>query len=162
MPTPGDPLGDRIADGREDAFADLFDRYGALMFQVAWAILRRREDAEDAIQEVFVALARTRRRAAEVANWQAYLLAAVRKPAVGAQDVHDLAAPEPRPIDGDRSLQLESALKTLPADQRELLALKIDGGLTFAEIAALLGISPNTAASRYRYALEKLRALMQE
>ena len=41
-----------------------------------------------------------------------------------------------------------------------MIALKIDGGLTFAEVAALLGVSANTAASRYRYALEKLRAAL--
>jgi len=52
---------------------------------------------------------------------------------------------------------LERALRELPAEQREVLALKIDGGLTFARISAVLGVSPNTAASRYRYALEKLR-----
>ena len=43
-----------------------------------------------------------------------------------------------------------------------MVALKIDGGLTFAEIAAVIGISANTAASRYRYALEKLRAALAE
>jgi hypothetical protein len=48
----------------------------------------------------------------------------------------------------------------LPAAQREVIALKIDGGLTFAEIAAVIGTSANTAASRYRYALEKLRAAL--
>jgi DNA-directed RNA polymerase specialized sigma24 family protein len=40
------------------------------------------------------------------------------------------------------------------------VGLEIDGGLTFAEIGAVAGISPNTAASRYRYALEKLRILL--
>jgi RNA polymerase sigma-70 factor (ECF subfamily) len=45
----------------------------------------------------------------------------------------------------------------LPEDRREVIALKIDGGLTFQEIAAVLGIGPNTAASRYRYALAELR-----
>jgi RNA polymerase sigma-70 factor (ECF subfamily) len=42
------------------------------------------------------------------------------------------------------------------------VALKIDGGLTFAEIAAVLGTSINTAASRYRYTLEKLRERLKE
>ena len=42
------------------------------------------------------------------------------------------------------------------------MALKIDAGLTFAEIAAVTGTSLNTAASRYRYAIEKLRSLMQQ
>jgi RNA polymerase sigma-70 factor (ECF subfamily) len=38
-----------------------------------------------------------------------------------------------------------------------VIALKIDGGLTFAEIASVLGTSINTVASRYRYAIEKIR-----
>lgn len=54
--------------------------------------------------------------------------------------------------------ELAAAVAALPAEQREVIALKIDGGLTFAEIAAVMHTSLNTAASRYRYALEKLRA----
>ena len=55
---------------------------------------------------------------------------------------------------------LAAAVAALPIEQREVIALKIDGDLTFAEIAAVIGISANTAASRYRYALEKLRAAL--
>ena len=58
--------------------------------------------------------------------------------------------------------RLERGLAALPAEQREVLALKIDGGLTFAEVAAVLGLRPNTAASRYRYALDKLGQLLKE
>jgi RNA polymerase sigma-70 factor (ECF subfamily) len=50
----------------------------------------------------------------------------------------------------------------LPAQQREVIALKIDGELTFAEIGQVMGTNANTAASRYRYALEKLRATLTE
>jgi len=50
----------------------------------------------------------------------------------------------------------------LPAPQREVITLKVWGGLTFAEIAATLDIPPNTAASRYRYGLEELRRLTKE
>ena len=53
---------------------------------------------------------------------------------------------------------LTAAVATLPPAQREVLSLKIDGGLTFAEIAAVIGTSINTAASRYRYAIENIRA----
>jgi RNA polymerase sigma-70 factor (ECF subfamily) len=67
----------------------------------------------------------------------------------------------PKP-DGDRAVRLEQALQMLPPTQRELIALKIEGGLTFAEIGSILGISPNTAASRYRYALAKLRTALEE
>ncbi|MGY8716457.1 MAG: RNA polymerase sigma factor, partial [Verrucomicrobiia bacterium] len=45
----------------------------------------------------------------------------------------------------------------LPSEQREVVVLKVWGGLTFAQIAEQLDLSANTAASRYRYALTKLR-----
>ena len=57
----------------------------------------------------------------------------------------------------ERRLEIESALKRISADQREVLSLKIWGELTFSQIGAQLGIPSNTAASRYRYALEALR-----
>ena len=56
--------------------------------------------------------------------------------------------------------QLQAAVASLPAEQREVVALKFQGGLTFAEIASAMGTSLNTAASRYRYAIDKLRRLM--
>jgi RNA polymerase sigma-70 factor (ECF subfamily) len=49
----------------------------------------------------------------------------------------------------------------LPCEQREVVLLKIDGELTFAQIAVVMGTSINTAASRYRYALEKLRTELE-
>ena len=55
---------------------------------------------------------------------------------------------------------LVEQIRAAAAEQRDTVALKIDGGLTFAEIAAVMRTSPNTAASRYRYALEKLRAAL--
>lgn len=53
---------------------------------------------------------------------------------------------------------LETALRGLPARQREVVVLKHFEGMTFQEIGQVLDCSPNTAASRYRYAIEKLRA----
>ena len=52
---------------------------------------------------------------------------------------------------------VESVLRKLPSEQREVLVMKVWGGLTFPQIAAALNVSPNTAASRYRYALAALR-----
>lgn len=56
-----------------------------------------------------------------------------------------------------RREELEAAMKDLPQIHREVLALKVWGGLTFAEIAGVLDIPANTAASRYRLGLEALR-----
>jgi RNA polymerase sigma-70 factor, ECF subfamily len=73
-------------------------------------------------------------------------------------------ADEPRaaafeiPLEGEeRRAAIEEALGRLPAEQREVLVLKIWGELTFDQIARELELSPNTAASRYRYALAALR-----
>jgi len=52
---------------------------------------------------------------------------------------------------------LEAALRELPPEQREIVVLRVWGGLTFAEIAMTLNQSINTVASRYRQALETLR-----
>ncbi len=52
---------------------------------------------------------------------------------------------------------IEAAVQRLPGPQRDVVTLKIWGELTFEEISAALEISRNTAASRYRYALENLR-----
>ena len=51
---------------------------------------------------------------------------------------------------------LRIAVSDLGEKLREVVTLKIWGGLTFAQIAESMAISPNTAASRYRYALEQL------
>lgn len=48
-------------------------------------------------------------------------------------------------------------MAALPPEQREVVFLKVWTGLTFAEIADVLATSANTAASRYRYGIEKLR-----
>ena len=60
----------------------------------------------------------------------------------------------------ERAQLIQSALVKLTDIHREVITLKVWGGLTFAEIAAALGIPANTAASRYRYALHELRKQM--
>jgi RNA polymerase sigma-70 factor (ECF subfamily) len=54
---------------------------------------------------------------------------------------------------------IQGAMSRLPGMYREVVTLKVWGGLTFAEIAEVLGIPANTAASRYRYGLAELRKL---
>jgi RNA polymerase sigma-70 factor, ECF subfamily len=168
------PLIQGLAEGREDAFVALYDRFGVALFRVAFALLGSRQDAEDAVQEVFVSLVRARQRLIGVESLRAYLFASMRHTAIKLsanrkfrprQDGPDLSlipAPQKEAIEIDSSARLEQALRRLPAEQREVVAFKLDGRLTFAEIGSLLGISANTAAGRYRYALEKLRDALLE
>jgi RNA polymerase sigma-70 factor, ECF subfamily len=169
----GDPLARSLAEGRPEAISAIYDRFGLTLFRLACSMVGSPADAEDAVQEVFVGLVRGRARLGQIANLRAFLFTALRRAALRLAEQRqkeratpaaaflELAAPSPRTMAVERAEQLERALRTLPVEQRELIALKIDGELTFAEIAEVLGISPNTAASRYRYALEKLRAMLE-
>jgi RNA polymerase sigma-70 factor (ECF subfamily) len=164
-----DPLIAGLVAGRDDAFAALFDRFGPSLLRVAHALLSSRHDAEDVVQEVFVGVVRARATLGSVENLRAYLFASLRRAALkraarrgkerGAPFA-DVPAPQCNGIGVERAADLERALAALPAEQRELIALKVDADLTFVEIADLLGISANTAASRYRYALDKLRSAL--
>lgn len=165
-----------LAAGQEAAFVALYRQFGDRLYRTALTLLTRSQDAEDAVQEVFVSLVRSQRRLPDVENLAAYLFASLRRAAgrIAARRARttgmSIAVPDAgadaaaascdltTDQQADRRTWLRGALGRLPAEQREIIALKIDGELTFAEIAVALGISPNTAASRYRYALEKLRA----
>jgi RNA polymerase sigma-70 factor (ECF subfamily) len=58
-------------------------------------------------------------------------------------------------------LEVQSALRELPEEQRAIILLHVWGQMSFEEVGTALGISPNTAASRYRYGLSKLREQFQ-
>jgi RNA polymerase sigma-70 factor (ECF subfamily) len=129
---------------------------------------------EDIVHDLFVAMARSRANFENVDNLDAYVFTALRHAVARHQQRRRLehaarsrvAENLLRRDDGatdalpSSNESLAQALASLPPEQREAVGLKIDGGLTFAEIGEVTGISPNTAASRYRYALEKLRILL--
>lgn len=64
--------------------------------------------------------------------------------------------------DRERSRLLQQAMSALPEMYRDVVTLKVWGGLTFAEIAETLEIPANTASSRYRYGLIELKKLTKE
>jgi len=180
MTRPGtDPLLADLAAGRAEAFEALYDRFGRRLYRAAWGVLGSPQEAEDAVQDVLLAVVRSRERLADVRDLTAYLFASLRRAAgrlaarrarqpVAAhalvQEVADASAEAAagRPDEGPHADRLRQALGRLPPEQREVIALKIDGELTFAQIADVLGVSINTAASRYRYALQKLRRSLGE
>jgi RNA polymerase sigma-70 factor, ECF subfamily len=169
-PLPANLLLQALAAGDPQAYAALYDRLGARLLRVARAMLRDRQNAEDAVQDVFVGLVKSRQRLLLVQDLDAYVFAMLRhgisqRLRQSQMERHQLtllamALPPTAPAPVENDPDLDRALQELPAEQREVIALKIDGDLTFAQIAQVLGISPNTAASRYRYALEKLRRML--
>ncbi len=142
-----------------------YDEHGRALLAYASALLRDPSAAEDVLQQVFLNVLRGR---ADIAGPPvAYLFRAVRNTALNhirgqAREVElvdgGLWLESP---DGSKetAMVLQSALCTLPDEQREVLVLRIWGQLTFEEAATVIGVSPNTAASRYRYGLAKLKEI---
>jgi RNA polymerase sigma-70 factor (ECF subfamily) len=159
--------------GRTDPWTVWFDQHGAALVLFARQWVHCRADAEDIVQEAFVRFWRARERIAEPAG---YLYSCVKHCALDwlrgrrrqAKREEASARPEAEPLfaapleQQERRTAIEASLARLPDEQREVLVLKIWGGLSFNDIAAALEISPNTAASRFRYALAKLREQMAE
>jgi len=142
---------------------------GLLLFARQW--VHSAADAEDVVQEAFV---KFWRRHHNIEN-RALLYAAVRSIALDfirrdkrrtQREATAFAEAEPaiKPQfewEDETQSTLAAAVGSLPHDQREVLVLKIWNELTFNEIGSALGISQNTAASRYRYALANLKKNLQ-
>jgi len=157
----------------ERELAAIYDAYSGSLYRYLLALLSRAEDAEDALQEVFVGLLRRRGRG-EIENLQAYLFRAARNQALtirrkrkkreresaaAALSWIDVEACDPEAR--EMAIEVDRCLPRLPAEQREVMVLRLSEGLTFREIAELLGLPLNTATGRYRLGLSKLRALLK-
>lgn len=149
------------------ALASAFDAHAGNLYRYALMILADHSAAEDVVQQIFVKLAGMDDKLGQIESFNGYLRTAVRRECYNAisrrqRDRENRARPLLEPasnaaVDEDERLSLETALRALPPDQREIIHLKLYEAMTFRKIAEVLGISPNTAASRYRYAIERLR-----
>lgn len=162
------PVAATYGDSERQALERVYDQYAAGLLRYARALLGSPDDAEDAVQEVFIRLARNAAKIERIIDPQKYLLRATRNAAYGllrskkrrelleerALEEITLVSQERR---GDEVEALLAAFADLSPEQREVMALKVFYGLTFKEIAAVIGKSQNTVSSRYRYAIEKLR-----
>ena len=141
----------------------LFRKYGHGLFAYARSLTGRRDVAEDIVQESFLRFIQS----GSPTSPKGFLYGIVRNLALESSRqaaLHRRHEPEvararaAKGFDAERAL-LDAALaerEELPPDQREVVVLKVLGGLTFDEIGGLLQAPAATAASRYRYALEKL------
>ena len=145
----------------------LYDRYAASLYRYALMILADPAGAEDALHQVFAALLAAPR---TLEHEERYLRRAVRNECCSAlrrqrradeeAPLLEGAEPPASPVSNDERLALEAAIRELPPEQREVLHLHAFEGRTFQEIADACGESINTVASRYRYALAKLRQVL--
>lgn len=155
-----------------DEIESLYRQHGAALLLFAAAITGERSRAQDALHQVFLKLIEDGN-LRHALDKKAYLFACVRNAILNEAKIRNRHTP----LDSDSARfttawftspdrdyaaerNLRHALSILPDEQREVIILHIWGELTFAQIADLLEISANTAASRYRYALAKLRETM--
>jgi RNA polymerase sigma-70 factor, ECF subfamily len=141
----------------------LYRHHGAALVAYARSFLPDAATAEDVVHSVFLRLLRGDVQVPE--SELGYLYRAVKHAALNAKRnvsretgidsgerwfVH-------RGGDVEAELALQKALGDLPEEQREVVMMRIWSGMTLEEIGTATGVTPNTAASRYRYALDKLR-----
>jgi RNA polymerase sigma-70 factor (ECF subfamily) len=172
-----------IADARNDALQELYDRYNHLVFSVAFAILGDRILAQEATLDVFVRIWQRagtyRPERAKVSTW---LIAITRHHAIDilrwqttnpepdgmsweAITLHaDQAAHDPEE-QAELSVQKDRirwAFAQLPVEQREVLVLAYLRGYTHSEIAKALKEPLGTIKTRVRLGMQKLRQLLEE
>jgi len=139
-----------------------YERHGPALLAYARSFLSDAARAQDILHGVFLKLLSSR--VAKPDSEIGYLYRAVRNASlndlrktsseVSMDEGHWFSAPAPHAVTG---FALQTALRALPEEQREAVMMRIWSGMTLDEIARATGVSLNTAASRYRYALEKLR-----
>ena len=154
-------------EANRQAVERAYREHGEGLYRYAVMVLTDEEAAQDVIQQVFMRLLGMGERVLAVESLAGYLRRAVRngcydalrrgrgQEAVNGQAI--LESVGEQGLGADEREALERALRALPAEQREVVHMKVYEGKTFREMAGALGVSANTAASRYRYAMAKLR-----
>ena len=154
----------RLANGDTDALTVIYNKLGRQIFLLSYSILGDSYAAEDVMQEVFIRLVEhaTQYRHAE-GYARAYVLKITRNLSLNTLEKKKREQGREIPIDEDfpwrdsPPLTALEALSLLDEDARQIVVLKLDGGMPHRKIAALLGISTAACEKKYRRALEKLK-----
>jgi RNA polymerase sigma-70 factor (ECF subfamily) len=145
----------------------LYEAKAAGLILYGRALGLRHGEAEDVVQETFLALLQMPEKPDDPDH---YCLRAFRNRAFNrhrgfwrrlAREWESVRWFERGPEHNEAEAEAMRRLAALPQAQREVIVLKIWNGLTFDAIGSLLNISPNTAAGRYRYGINKLKLYMK-
>ena len=153
----------------------IYEKYIVYLVTLATALLNDVSTAEDIVHDVFVSFAQSAERFRLEGSLKAYLATCVvnrvrdgirarqRQPSAldDANSIRSTAnGPELSAVCSEKLQQLSFAMAQLPYEQKEVIMLHLYGGMMFKQIAKSQQVSINTVQSRYRYALKKLRSLM--
>jgi RNA polymerase sigma-70 factor (ECF subfamily) len=150
----------------------LYDAHAQALFGFLLNLTRNEEDTRDLMQELFLKLSRHPSLLDGMREPRAYLLRLAHNAAIDLfrrrstrekyqeqldEPAVEIFAASENPDEAAFRQALAAAMEELPPNQRAVVHLKLWEDLTFDQIASILDISINTAGSRYRYALDKLR-----
>lgn len=174
--------------GDQDAMRLIVQRNSPRLYSFLYRMVSDQASCEEMVQEVFLKLVRARPDFSSGTKVSTYLFSVARNLAIdelrklkhrrhmsldqeaSSEDGRTLQDRIPNgktttdgaAIDGELKKKIEQSIALLPQEQREVFCMREIEGLGFAEIAGILGVSENTAKSRMRYALEKLRGHLKE
>lgn len=170
----------QAATGRHDALEALVAEHEAAVFRYAMALVRRREDAEEVLQDVFIALMRYAGAFRGDASLRTWLLTVTRNAAFRRRKETAKRAEEPLDLDAlgsaagwgaadpellamraERREELERALAGLGEEDREMILLRDLEGLSGRETADMLGLSMAAMKSRLHRARLRLAAALR-
>jgi RNA polymerase sigma-70 factor (ECF subfamily) len=179
---PDDARGDvvllqRIASGDTAAVGELYDRHSRLLYGLILRILRNRAEAEDVLQEVFVAVwKRAGTFDVTLGSPIGWLVRVARNRAIdrlrsrqvqertteGWQTPPAAPSPESTVVDREARQSMARALEALPREQRTLIEHAFYQGWTHAELSARFQMPLGTVKTRIRRGMSALREAMQK
>jgi len=167
----------KLRRGSKEALAQVYQKYIDSMLTLAVGLLNNRATAEDVVQDVFLSFARSAGELRLQGSLRSYLMTAVlnrvrdHRRRLGRQALRADAAepvdpecrssdPEEAAILVEETARLGGAIAQLPDEQREVVLLRLKANMRFRDIAGLQQTSLNTVLGRYRYGLDRLRAML--
>jgi RNA polymerase sigma-70 factor (ECF subfamily) len=163
-----------IASGDELAFGELYHRYHMAIFNYVLRLIHEPKEAEDLLQEIFVAVWRGAYRYREeaqvktwlyrIAQYQAISWLRKRRPVTHIDDVIDINSEEPEHISVDilQRDEVRKAINCLSTKHRAVLELAFVQGMTYKDIALVVGCPVGTVKSRMSYALRALNGKLKK
>ena len=168
----------RYRDGDVAAFEVLYRRHNDAVFRYLLRLCQHRDSAEDVFQDVWGKIVKARDSYRPTAKFSTFLYRVAhncfidhirrnkRHTQTAAVEPDSQPDPaDPPEVETERSLarrRLEAALQELPEEQRDVFLLSEEAGLSIDQIASVTDSNRETAKSRLRYAVNKLRAAIDE
>ncbi len=166
----------RCKRGSTEALGRIYEKYKTDMLVLAMALLNDKSAAEDVMHDVFLSFVMNIEKFSLTGSLKSYLLTCVANRARNLNKAKHRQSVDMDPAGAvshgsDEPLQaimcneqlqhLSNAMAELSYEKREVIMLHFQAGMAFRTIGKSLGVSANTAKSRYRYGLDKLRSIFE-